>query len=1078
VMKAIMPELKTVKGAGGSESLISASELKRKRSAADEEDEVDDILSRLRRTRCISPAGPGAGPALAASAHPGGPGSDAAKAASDSAGADDLSTTSRSSPSPTPVKPRKAGRTTAAAVATPPAVAHALAITPIKTGIPPSKRIREVSSASVAMGEADVLLNLAATDDNMGGYTGGHFARAAIKLKKLIDPSKELIYRGGDVKGVAVDPWELWNNMQTSYPKLLKCQQLCDLFQTKRGQPPCPSHDLYHAYVECVGAEIIPTAGVVLDVLKRAASEAYLVAATGDQQLGSLKLVLTSRETQEESAEIHLGIYPNAEDLVKVQDEVVLHVGRLAMNVKWATGEELEGHFTMLQKFTLCLTGIPASAPCCELDVVTRPLAYSLDKLQSVAKAVTTDECMWKEPLASLPLGAESLKRMLVVYRSKEKEISFVTRLGEIEATINERVEEAKKGAIIPLVTVRQDITKMLEEATTDFAEQYGDRFARVTSAIEDVVNDFIKHEAALFTGAIDKVVELAPFPSPPVAKVIDGTDAILATFRTNTKSYAAKHQYNKLLSPAVAQAHSMELNARDHFLAALTQFIVHTWACGGIILNAKPTISMLYWLPPVNDTPPAPSPLGVCGTFHDSKVMQYLKDIRSNLQVSITKSIETAVNQSPSIALCAYTLDLCMHKGEVPTFPFTVPDAVEGKNPIQKYRNLCMSTAPMQRSLLKAVVEVFGTDLIDFVEENMTISLKLERPKESTELECVRVGSMALVSEIELAAHALAQCIYNLTEQPILDALASFHPLLNVAGNALQTLDEKARNLYDNYDNDDEAAEEDTATAHVRSLVTTLENACDDTFELLGSVIDGYLRSKADTLGKMMAIKREESTCIDVRSILDASDVSTIDAGFETKMRSLFKSKPAKEFTDLVADFADTEKSIDSLLATPFHPRLTDTKLKDVAAKRKEKLARDDEEDAPSVLPEAVLTNMADLVCIEQAFRVLKPSNGSRLTNISNVKEMLDQRQWTPSPKVTFILNAVTSFSMGSGPGAVVDAATDEAGASEALDEEAPAPAVAAEAPAKAPAGALVPAKAAGKKGAGRGRGRGRPRT
>ena len=208
----------------------------------------------------------------------------------------------------------------------------------------------------------------------------------------------------------------------------------------------------------------------------------------------------------------------------------------------------------------------------------------------------------------------------------------------------------------------------------------------------------------------------------------------------------------------------------------------------------------------------------------------------------------------------------------------------------------MCTSSPQTQRDLMRIVESVFGSDLIDFVDESMVFDIKFN---EQQVLTGVKIGNMALLSEMEMATHALAQCFCNLTEQITLDAIQAVHPLMKVVGAALEKLDIKASNIYETYVvegkvdiyGDAGDALDDVGT-RARRLMGVLESTCDDALEYTGTTISSHLAHLRKAIVEMMTAKPDEEGCVDVRATLDGLDDN---ASFLAKARSLYKRRPQK---------------------------------------------------------------------------------------------------------------------------------------------------------------------------------------
>jgi len=187
--------------------------------------------------------------------------------------------------------------------------------------IPPSKRLREISTASPIIQEAKTFITLLGDKQGLANSTCQAAARISAKLSARLTPERQLIYSSGPCQGVEQDPSTILAEMKAYKPKLDLSASLCDLLIVKKNSNPAPAASLYNSYIACISHGLEIHVSCLNEVILRGAREAfdkdiprfYAPDATDDTNFSELKLALsTSSMIPTPSRAISMDIFTGA----------------------------------------------------------------------------------------------------------------------------------------------------------------------------------------------------------------------------------------------------------------------------------------------------------------------------------------------------------------------------------------------------------------------------------------------------------------------------------------------------------------------------------------------------------------------------------------------------------------------------------------------------------------------------------------------------------------------------------------------------------------------------------------------
>jgi hypothetical protein len=253
-VKSVGVSSKTMRTQDGEEyiKLQPALDAKRKPNEDSDDDEEGGLLSRVRRRRGVSSLCP-----LNVGASTGGVGQSEQRVNPSEAGS---STGADSQQHVTPkakTKSRDCSSTTSL------------------TKVPPSKRLREITTSLPIVQEAQTYLRVLAERTGLISNTSVAASRIAAKIAARLTQERQAIYQSGPVQGVQQDPATILSDFKNYKPRLELASTLLDAYQTKKNSAPAPATSLYNAYVGCLSHGMDIHLACLEEVINRAASEAF-----------------------------------------------------------------------------------------------------------------------------------------------------------------------------------------------------------------------------------------------------------------------------------------------------------------------------------------------------------------------------------------------------------------------------------------------------------------------------------------------------------------------------------------------------------------------------------------------------------------------------------------------------------------------------------------------------------------------------------------------------------------------------------------------------------------------------------
>ena len=117
--------------------------------------------------------------------------------------------------------------------------------------MPPTKRLRELTTSIPFLREAGSIVNIINTPDGWKNVSAAQCSRIATNLQKRLEPHRAVAYVGGMTRGIEEDPGLILTKMRRFRPHACKLAILLQAFSKARLST--PGGQVFDAYVACEG---------------------------------------------------------------------------------------------------------------------------------------------------------------------------------------------------------------------------------------------------------------------------------------------------------------------------------------------------------------------------------------------------------------------------------------------------------------------------------------------------------------------------------------------------------------------------------------------------------------------------------------------------------------------------------------------------------------------------------------------------------------------------------------------------------------------------------------------------------